>query len=95
MPTEARLPTSSSPLSVTTEPTATALPKNFLRPCVLLLLREQPAHGYDLLERLELSASRAKTPAVSTAPFARSRRAVWSALRGSAPAEVPTGAPTS
>lgn len=29
-----------------------ALPKNFLRPCVLLLLREQPAHGYDLLERL-------------------------------------------
>jgi poly-beta-hydroxybutyrate-responsive repressor len=29
-----------------------ALPRNFLRPCVLLLLREQPAHGYDLLERL-------------------------------------------
>lgn len=28
------------------------LPRNFLRPCVLLLLREQPAHGYDLLERL-------------------------------------------
>ena len=32
------------------EPT---LPRNFLRPCVLLLLRESPAHGYDLLERLE------------------------------------------
>ena len=31
------------------EPT---LPRNFLRPCILLLLREQPAHGYDLLERL-------------------------------------------
>ena len=31
-----------------------ALPRNFLRPCVLLLLREQPAHGYDLLERLRL-----------------------------------------
>ena len=31
---------------------APALPRNFLRPCVLLLLREQPAHGYDLLERL-------------------------------------------
>lgn len=31
---------------------AAALPKNFLRPCLLLLLREQPAHGYDLLERL-------------------------------------------
>ena len=27
-------------------------PKNFLRPCLLLLLREAPAHGYDLLERL-------------------------------------------
>jgi poly-beta-hydroxybutyrate-responsive repressor len=32
--------------------TAQVLPKNFLRPCLLLLLREQPAHGYDLLERL-------------------------------------------
>lgn len=31
---------------------APALPKSFLRPCVLLLLREQRAHGYDLLERL-------------------------------------------
>lgn len=29
-----------------------ALPRNFLRPCILLLLREQPAHGYDLLERM-------------------------------------------
>jgi len=29
-----------------------ALPKNFLRPCLLLLLREHPAHGYELLERL-------------------------------------------
>ena len=28
------------------------LPRNFLRPCILLLLREEPAHGYDLLERL-------------------------------------------
>lgn len=28
------------------------LPRNFLRPCVLLLLRESPSHGYDLLERL-------------------------------------------
>ena len=28
------------------------LPRNFLRPCLLLLLREQPAHGYELLERL-------------------------------------------
>jgi PadR family transcriptional regulator, regulatory protein PadR len=29
-----------------------SLPRNFLRPCVLLLLREEPAHGYDLLQRL-------------------------------------------
>ncbi|MBA2347334.1 MAG: helix-turn-helix transcriptional regulator [Solirubrobacterales bacterium] len=36
------------------------LPKNFLRPCLLLLLRERAAHGYDLLERLEpLGVSRA------------------------------------
>jgi poly-beta-hydroxybutyrate-responsive repressor len=39
--------------SIPTESTsAQVLPKNFLRPCLLLLLREQPAHGYDLLERL-------------------------------------------
>jgi poly-beta-hydroxybutyrate-responsive repressor len=36
------MPTESSPL----------LPRNFLRPCLLLLLREQPTHGYELLERL-------------------------------------------
>ncbi len=29
-----------------------SLPMNFLRPCVLLLLRESPAHGYELLEQL-------------------------------------------
>lgn len=28
-------------------------PRNFLRPCLLLLLLEGPAHGYDLLERLK------------------------------------------
>ncbi|MDQ6823552.1 MAG: helix-turn-helix transcriptional regulator [Candidatus Eremiobacteraeota bacterium] len=28
------------------------LPKNFMRPCVLLLLKESSAHGYDLLERI-------------------------------------------
>ena len=33
-------------------PPEPALPRSFLRPCVLLLLRESPAHGYDLLERL-------------------------------------------
>lgn len=35
-----------------TEPAAPVLPKSFLRPCLLLLLREEPAHGYELLERL-------------------------------------------
>jgi PadR family transcriptional regulator, regulatory protein PadR len=35
-----------------TEPAVRVVPKNFLRPCILLLLREQPAHGYELLERL-------------------------------------------
>jgi poly-beta-hydroxybutyrate-responsive repressor len=32
--------------------TQSVFPRNFLRPCLLLLLREQPAHGYELLERL-------------------------------------------
>ena len=35
------------------EPASPALPKNFLRHCLLLVLREQAGHGYDLLERLE------------------------------------------
>jgi poly-beta-hydroxybutyrate-responsive repressor len=29
------------------------MPVSFLRHCLLLLLRERPAHGYDLLERLD------------------------------------------
>ena len=33
-------------------PADTVLPRGFLRPCLLLLLREQRSHGYDLLERL-------------------------------------------
>lgn len=36
----------------TAEGTPAILPKGFIRPCLLLLLRENPAHGYDLLERL-------------------------------------------
>jgi poly-beta-hydroxybutyrate-responsive repressor len=27
-------------------------PKNFIRPCLLLLLKESPSHGYELLDRL-------------------------------------------
>ncbi|MEY2513046.1 MAG: PadR family transcriptional regulator, regulatory protein PadR [bacterium] len=38
--------------AITDPPPPQVLPKNFLRPCLLLLLREHPAHGYDLLERL-------------------------------------------
>jgi poly-beta-hydroxybutyrate-responsive repressor len=33
-------------------PNDPALPKNFLTSCLLLLLRERPDHGYDLVERL-------------------------------------------
>lgn len=36
----------------TDEKVTPVLPRNFLRSCVLLLLREAPAHGYDLLHRL-------------------------------------------
>ena len=28
------------------------LPRNFLRPCLLLLIAEAPSYGYDLLVRL-------------------------------------------
>jgi PadR family transcriptional regulator, regulatory protein PadR len=35
-----------------TEASSPVLPRNFLRPCILLLLREEPAHGYDLMQRL-------------------------------------------
>jgi PadR family transcriptional regulator, regulatory protein PadR len=37
---------------MSTEARPPVLPRNFLRPCVLLLLREEPAHGYDLMRRL-------------------------------------------
>lgn len=32
---------------------SSGLPKQFLRPCLLLLLREGDAHGYQLLDQLE------------------------------------------
>ena len=47
---------------MTADLTAPALPKNFLRPCLLLLLREQPAHGYELLERLRAFGFDASDP---------------------------------
>ncbi len=39
-----------------------SLPKSFLRPCLLLLLREQPSHGYELLERLRSLGFRGDDP---------------------------------
>jgi len=39
-------------MAVDAELARVVLPKNFLRPCLLLLLRESPAHGYELRERL-------------------------------------------
>jgi PadR family transcriptional regulator, regulatory protein PadR len=38
------------------------LPRNFMRPCILLSLRELPAHGYGLLERLRLLGLRDPDP---------------------------------
>ena len=35
------------------DPAPPAVPRNFLRSCLLLLLREQAVHGYELLERLQ------------------------------------------
>ena len=37
-----------------TESSIAQVPRSFLLPSVLLLLREQPSHGYELLERLEV-----------------------------------------
>jgi len=39
-------------MAVDTDLARVVLPKNFLRPCLLLLLHESPAHGYELRERL-------------------------------------------
>ena len=48
-------PAGTTPANGRTEasPRAVAEPRNFLQCCVLLLLRERPAHGYELLERLK------------------------------------------
>jgi poly-beta-hydroxybutyrate-responsive repressor len=39
-----------------------ALPKKFVRPALMLLLLEQPAHGYELLERLQQLGFRRPDP---------------------------------
>ncbi len=38
--------------SVSQDDPSGGLPRNFPRPCLLLLIGEQPSHGYDLLERM-------------------------------------------
>ncbi len=38
-------------MSAPFRPASPALPKDFARTCLLLLLRENPAHGYELIER--------------------------------------------
>ena len=63
------------------------LPRNFLRPCLLLLLLEQPAHGYELLERLRpLGPARDDPGALYRALRALERegfvRSTWEASSG-------------
>ena len=33
------------------------LPKSFLQPCLLLLIKEEPGYGYDLVTRLSCSSA--------------------------------------
>jgi poly-beta-hydroxybutyrate-responsive repressor len=43
-------------------------PRNFVRPCLLLLLAESPDHGYDLVERLRtLGFATSEPPSVYNA----------------------------
>jgi len=44
------------------EAAASVLPKDFLRPSLLLLIGERPSYGYDLLERLRGLGSRPIDP---------------------------------
>lgn len=39
-------------MTISTDQVEGGLPRNFLRPCALLLLAEAPRHGYDLLAQL-------------------------------------------
>jgi len=43
---------------------AGGLPNIFLRPCLLLLLKEQPGHGYDLVARLKVLGMENEPPAL-------------------------------
>ncbi|MFP5326028.1 MAG: PadR family transcriptional regulator [Acidimicrobiia bacterium] len=60
----------SPPLS---QPLATGWPpRGYLRPCLLLLIAEQPSHGYDLLDRLESLG----TPPIDAGTLYRNLRAM-------------------
>ena len=39
-------------MAITAAPSASIQPASFLRPCLLLLLEEQPGHGYEMRDRL-------------------------------------------
>jgi PadR family transcriptional regulator, regulatory protein PadR len=63
------------------------LPKNFLRPCLLLLLHESPAHGYELRERLRPLGFNRDDPgrlyrALRTLESAKLVRSAWQASSG-------------
>jgi PadR family transcriptional regulator PadR len=63
------------------------LPKNFLRPCLLLLLHEAPAHGYELRERLRPLGFNRDDPgrlyrALRTLEAAKLVRSAWQASSG-------------
>lgn len=51
---------------------ATGWPRGYLRPCLLLLVAEESAHGYDLLDRLEALG----TPAIDAGTLYRTLRAM-------------------
>lgn len=61
--------TVSAPLQ---QPLATGWPRGHLRPCLLLLIAEQPSHGYDLLDRLESLG----TPPIDAGTLYRNLRAM-------------------
>lgn len=50
----------------------TSWPRGYLRPCLLLLIAEEAAHGYDLLDRLEALG----TPAIDAGTLYRALRAM-------------------
>ncbi len=50
----------------------TSWPRGYLRPCLLLLIAEEPAHGYDLLDRLDALGA----PAIDAGTLYRTLRAM-------------------